>query len=88
VFGTFGTFEAVLGLLLSGVVLLSSVIWIWTIVECAVTEHNDSEDKVAWLLLVLFTHVLGAALYCLIRRPKRLLEKGGRTKPGESLQEA
>ena len=56
---------AILLLVVSG-----TVFWIWMIVECA-TKDKDP-DRLVWTIIIVFTHVIGAALYFFIRRPVRL----------------
>ena len=50
--------------------LVSSAFWIWMLVDCAVHEPSTGNEKVIWLLIILFTHFVGALLYLLIERPK------------------
>lgn len=53
------------------------VFWIWALIDCASKEPNDgSNNKVLWLLLIIFTHFIGALLYILIRRPERIRVAG------------
>ena len=54
--------------------LLGTLVWVWMLVDCAVNEPSAGNDKLVWVLIILFTHVLGAALYLLVRRPQRLAE--------------
>lgn len=62
-------------LILFGGGLLGTIFWIWMLVECATRERNDTE-KIVWVLIIIFTHILGAALYFFIRRPARIEETG------------
>jgi len=50
-----------------------TVFWIWMLVDCLKHEPTDKGDNVMliWVLLLIFTHVIGALLYYLIRRPER-----------------
>ncbi len=57
-------FCAVVGLLLS-------IFWVWMLVDCANAPMN-SGDKTAWVLIILFTQLLGAVLYYFIPRRERL----------------
>jgi hypothetical protein len=50
------------------------VFWIWMLVDCATKERSDTNDKIVWLLIILFLNCFGALLYFFIRRPKRLAE--------------
>jgi hypothetical protein len=66
------------GCLLGGILLAiaGTVFWIWALVDCAVKEPGQGNQKVVWILVILFTHFLGALLYVLIRWPERLRETG------------
>ena len=56
--------------------ILSILFWVWMLVDCAIKEPNAGNVKLVWVLIILFTHVLGAALYLSMRRPRRLAEVG------------
>jgi hypothetical protein len=71
-FGALGVPEC--GCLLA--VLAFSVFWIWALVDCATKEPNEGNTKVVWILVIIFTHLLGALLYTLIRRPDRIRQFG------------
>jgi prolipoprotein diacylglyceryltransferase len=51
--------------------LLATIFWIWMLIDCATHERN-STDKLIWILIILFTHVLGALIYFLVRRKGRV----------------
>jgi hypothetical protein len=51
-------------------VVAGTAFWIWMIVECA-TKDKDP-DRLVWTIIIVFTHIIGAALYFFIRRPVRL----------------
>jgi hypothetical protein len=59
----------VLPLLLIGI--LGTVFWVWMLVDCATHEPPEGADKIVWVVIILFTHLLGAALYFFVRRPRR-----------------
>lgn len=52
------------------------VFWIWMLVDCLQNEPSSSNDKLLWLLVIIFLHALGALLYYLIRRPDRIRQFG------------
>jgi hypothetical protein len=62
--------------LLVGMALLAMGFWIWMLIDCATKESSAGNDKLIWVLIILFTHLLGAFLYCVIRRPRRKAELG------------
>ena len=63
-------------LLIFAIGIASCVFWIWMIIDCATKETDENNNRVLWVLIIVFVHVLGALLYLLIRRPQRLAELG------------
>jgi hypothetical protein len=53
-------------------VILSTIFWIATLVDCAVNEPSEGNDKLIWIIILIFTHALGALIYRLARRPERI----------------
>ena len=53
-----------------------TVLWIWMIVDCATHEPSEGNDKVIWILVIVLTHWIGALIYLLARRPKRIQQYG------------
>ena len=72
----FGLLELFLLLPLLGLGLLAFGFWLWMLIDCVTKESSTGNDKLVWVLLLLFTHLLGALLYCFIRRPRRKAELG------------
>jgi hypothetical protein len=60
----------IFGCLFGLIALLGTIFWIWTIVDCALSEPS-SDEKIMWLLIVILTHFIGAAIYFFARRPTR-----------------
>lgn len=58
-------------LFFAGVGLAGTVLWIWMLIDCASNEPAEGNEKLVWILVILFTHVLGALIYLLVRRPER-----------------
>jgi hypothetical protein len=56
--------------------ILSTIFWIVTLIDCAVNEPSEGNDKIIWILVLIFTHALGALLYRFIRRPERIRRFG------------
>ena len=61
-----GIFAGGFGLIVL-LVLALSVFWIWMLVDC-ITSRLPSTEKLIWVLVILFTHILGAILYFAIAR--------------------
>jgi Phospholipase_D-nuclease N-terminal len=53
------------------ILLLATVFWIWMLVDCATKEPSEGNDKIIWILVIIFTHWIGALIYYLVRRPER-----------------
>ncbi len=60
-------FMIVLFILLFAVGILGTIFWIWMLVDCAKREFDS---KVAWILILVFTGVIGAILYYFIVKKK------------------
>ncbi len=56
--------------------ILGFVFWVWMLVDCLVNEPSEGNDKLVWVVVIIFTNVIGAVIYFLVRRPKRLSESG------------
>ncbi|MGA3028561.1 MAG: PLD nuclease N-terminal domain-containing protein [Bryobacteraceae bacterium] len=50
--------------------------WIWMIVDCATKEPNEGNEKLVWIVIIVFAQIVGALIYYFVRRPKRLAELG------------
>lgn len=65
---------AVFPLLLIPLLLLSLVcfaFWIWMLVDCLTNNGLQGNDKIVWVLVILFASFIGALIYFFIGRPKR-----------------
>jgi hypothetical protein len=52
--------------LLLFVAIPGTIFWIWMLIDAA-TKERDSTDKVVWVLIILFTHFIGGAIYYFVR---------------------
>ncbi|KXS45213.1 MAG: hypothetical protein AWU59_77 [Methanolobus sp. T82-4] len=59
-----------------GIGIIGTIFWIWMLVDCAMKEPSQGNDKLIWVIIILFTHLLGALLYFFVRRPQRIQEYG------------
>jgi len=50
-------------LLLAGLVLALTIFWILMIVDCATRKRLSDGERVAWILVLVFLHVIGAFIY-------------------------
>jgi len=56
--------------------IIGTLFWLWMLIDCATKEPSEGNDKLIWIIIIVFTHVLGALLYFVVRRPKRIKEYG------------
>lgn len=52
------------------ILICGTAFWIWMLIDCAAHEPRGN-DKIVWVLILIFLNVLGAILYFLIRRLPR-----------------
>ena len=64
----------VLGFLLLVAFIPVLLFWMRMLVDCATKESSQGNDKLVWVLIILFANVFCAAAYWLVRRPQRLAE--------------
>ena len=44
--------------------------WIWMLIHAIQNKGLTDTEKIIWVLVVLFLHVLGALIYFFVGRPK------------------
>ena len=71
-----GGFELLFLLMFGCLGLVGMVFWIWMLIDCATKETDRDNTKLVWILIIIFTHWIGALIYLLVRRPKRIAELG------------
>lgn len=54
------------------IVLACALFGAWMLVDCLI---HQKEDKLVWVIVLIFLNFAGALLYCFIARPKRQLER-------------
>jgi hypothetical protein len=59
-----------------GFALLASIFWIWVLFDCVTKEPSEGNDKIAWLLFIIFVPWIGAGIYYFARRPERIKAVG------------
>ena len=74
--GGIGMWEVLILLVFGGIGILGSIFWIWMIIDCATKESSEGNDKLVWIIIIVFTHLVGAAIYFFVRRPRRKAEQG------------
>jgi len=54
------------------VVLAAFIFWVSVLADCLLNESNDGMGKLVWVLAIVLTSVIGAGIYYLGQRPRRL----------------
>ena len=64
------------GILLLGFLAVVGLVlfafWVWMLVHCLQNQALVGNEKLVWVLVIVFTHFLGAVIYFFVGRPKRL----------------
>ncbi len=58
-------FAGTIWLVILGVIIVASIFWLWMLVDCLMSTLPSTE-KVVWILVIVFLHVVGALLYFFI----------------------
>ncbi len=59
-------------LLVGGFTLASFVFWIWMLVHAITNKALTDTEKIVWVIVIVFTHFIGALIYFFVGRPKAL----------------
>jgi prolipoprotein diacylglyceryltransferase len=54
------------------IALFGFVFWIWMLVDCATKESDQGNTKIVWIIIIVFTNLVGAVLYFFVQRQRRL----------------
>lgn len=60
---------AVVGLVIAAV---TTIVWIWALIDCLQNPRLEGTEKLVWVLVILFLHILGAILYFAVGRQRRI----------------
>ena len=52
------------------------VLWLWALIDCLNNEPSGGNDKLIWVIVILFAQFFGALIYLIIRRPRRIEQLG------------
>ncbi len=65
---------------LIGTALALFAFWVWMLIDCAQAPEDPANNRVAWILILVFTHWLGALLYFfIVRQPRLQRARSGRS---------
>lgn len=64
--------ELIMILLILVIGVGGTAFWIWALLDCIQNEPADGDQRTIWVVVIALTHVVGALLYVLVRRPNRI----------------
>ena len=53
------------------VVVVLGVFWLWMLVDCLKRNFKKDNEKLVWVIVLLFAHLIGAFLYYFIVKVKK-----------------
>ena len=48
-----------------------ALFWLWMLIDCLARKFKDAHDKIVWVFVLLFAHLLGAILYLFMVKIKK-----------------
>ena len=60
-------------LFIFGIGIAATVFWIWMLVNAITNKGITDTEKIVWVLVIVFTHFIGALIYFFVGRPKHKL---------------
>lgn len=54
---------------------VGTIFWLWMLIDCLTNEPGEGNDKLIWVLVIVFIPVIGSLIYFFLQRPKR---RGGK----------
>ncbi|MDG6243299.1 MAG: PLD nuclease N-terminal domain-containing protein [Methanolobus sp.] len=70
------SFSFLIFFLFFGIGIIGTLFWLWMLIDCATKEPSEGNDKLIWVIVIIFANLLGAIIYFFVRRPKRIQEYG------------
>lgn len=55
-----------------GLAIFLFIFWILMIIDCATRKFKDNMDKVVWMIVIVFLHILGAIIYYFVVKRKNI----------------
>ncbi len=59
-------------LIMGSVMMALLAFWIWMLIDCIKNEPDEGNNKLIWVLVIIFTQLLGAVIYYFVQRRERL----------------
>jgi hypothetical protein len=59
-------------LLFALIALFGFLFWLWMLIDCATKESDQGNTKIVWIIIIVFTNLVGALAYFFVQRSRRL----------------
>ena len=66
-----GGFELLLLFPIFVIVTLGTIFWIWMLIHALMNHRLRDMERLTWVVVIIFTHFLGALIYFFVGRPKQ-----------------
>ncbi|MDH3255903.1 MAG: PLDc N-terminal domain-containing protein [Acidobacteriota bacterium] len=53
-----------------GSLIVVTLVWFWSLIDCAIRDHERDMDKLVWVAIIISTYILGSIAYVLVWRPR------------------
>jgi hypothetical protein len=63
--------ELVLMFFILPIVLLTTVFWVWMLISAIQNKGLTDNERICWVLAIIFLHFIGALLYLLVAHSKK-----------------
>ena len=60
----------ILSLLVLSLIIIGSVFWIAMLVDCLKKSFKESNEKLIWVIIIVFLNIIGAILYWSVIKKK------------------
>ncbi len=54
-------------------IVATFVFWIWMLIHAVTNNGLSNGERVAWVLVIIFLHAIGALIYFFVGRPRQRL---------------
>jgi hypothetical protein len=68
--------EFIVILMLLAIGLGGFILWVWTLIDCITNEPEEGNERIVWVVVIAVAQLIGALIYLIVRRPKRLATLG------------
>jgi prolipoprotein diacylglyceryltransferase len=65
-----GAVACIISLFIGLISLAAFAFWLWMLIDVITKCPSADNKKVIWVLVVIFTNIIGAAIYYFVQRPK------------------